>query len=1503
MVELRSRKTSFVLIMLLLTTFFIIRAPSQKVYSATYDTQPSSTSVASMYLSNWSNMQAIWMASHLNQDDTNTTYGPRIAELHYASQWSTNQIVDYSGFFIDESSGTKYDQINPFATNTWLDENGILHSEYTTYNGQTLPFGLARDYVMPPNEPFLVTRYRITNPSTSQSLTINILDQVHLNNTNSSVNVVGSYDSSSQVLYGDMTGSGQPVLFLGAFQSPSSYQVGNDADSNASDPTAGAWYQFDAYGVLADNSQLSTPDMDLGFQTSVTLAPGATQYLYFFLGAASSMSQAKNDTAIAESKSGSAWFSVTAQDYANWLASGKEISTSDSGVNTAFLRNLVVIKNAQNPSTGLFPATTNPGSYSYKAWVRDSSITAMALDAAGHYNTAAKYWLWMASNEQSNGTWMTTYDLWTGQSINFVQPEYDSIGMFLIGVYKHYLDTQDSTFLSDVWPAVQNGANFIMDNIGSNGLGPADHSIWEQDYDYWTFTQGMYVAGLWAASHIAQIEQNHADVDEWSGAATTILTAIQTPYDTSTPGLWNDTSGYYNEAQTTSNGPVTLIDASINALFAFGVLSPATNRAARTFFAVDSALGHLTFGLARYQGDTYYNTSPYSPAGNEAIKNEPVWPQLSMYQAIYETMTGNTQLAFEYLQWYASVCGVGYMPPGEAVSRATGQPILSTMSEPLTAASFILASLVYSGDYSTRIYPVETNMGYYGTITETTTPQQDWENWRYVPFESEDLPTVTGSTTTQIRRIYAANDSTNLYVRYDNGSGTLPTFNTSPLFAIMLYSQDFAGSTSIYSTTQAFYGGTLDHPMSFLVARWSNSSTYSLFEANSSGGWSWVTNLNVQPPQWDPSTGRAELMLPGSVFDSAGSTPSAGSWAYMDAEFAVQTSSGSWIDDSVVPFHYRWTGQGESPWYGNFTGNEIYWIAPSASRYSPGQTVPISVSVVNPEVIPMSATLELQFTHLGQSVPSPVSVSVNLAPGETSTYTFDWTPPSTDDQGYLVQAALISSNGITLDTAQTAVDVSSSWNVFPRYGYVTNFGYFSHDTANWTMQLLNQYHLNAIMFYDWQWKHHVPLAGTVSQPAASWNNVANITNYRQTVLNMISAAHNNNMLAFNYNLMYGAWAGYGQDGSGVNYQWGLWWNNNCTNQVNIALPSGWATSNIYIFDPGNTQWQSYIDGREQDVFEAYPFDGWQVDQLGNEGTVYTCSGNVVDPTQEFLGFLQAAKSALGVHLIFNAVGNYGQQEVDIPNSPLDVAYTEAWPAYGQTTYNDLRNTVEQDVSYSGGQLQAIIAAYMDSSYAQNFTDSNPGFFSPPGVLLTDASIFASGGDHIELGGQNRMLSEPYFPNETLDMSGALQHDMVNEYNFITAYENALRQPGITDSNNVIDILGEPTSANGSPGTIWTFSRQTSNMYVVHLINLLGQSSSDWQDSNASYPAPPIQTNITVKYYYGTGTVNSVTLASPDINGGVAQSLGFSTGSDSGGNYVEFVVPSLDYWDMIMVSMS
>lgn len=1465
-------------------------------------TASSTTSVASIYASNWSNLTSIWMASKLNQNDTGT-FGPRIAELHSSSNWAVNQINDYSGFFQDTTNSVKYDQIHNFNSSAYLDENGVVNSTFGTYSGSTLPIQIKRDYVAVPNQPFLVVRYTLTNPSTTTSVNWKILDQVHLHNTSATTNVSATYDATRNAFFGDMTASTQPVVTLGAFQTATSHQAGNDSDCVATDATASAWCQFDTNGTLSNNGTLSTPNVDLAFHNSVTIAANSSQTLYYYLGLGTTLAGAQAAADTARAQTGAYWFTTTASNYATWLASGKTLSTSDSGVNTAYARNLVVIKNSQNPTNGLFPAATNPGSYGYKAWVRDSSFTAMALDAAGHYSEAALYWNWMAANELSGGTWHTTYDLWTGNWISFVEPEYDSIGQFLVGVYKHYLDTGSTSFLTGVWSQVQAAANYVQSNIGTNGFGPADASIWEESVQYNVFTQAFYVAGLKAAALIAQVESSPTNADNWNGSASTILSAVQRSYSWNPAGMYNDTTGYYNRGVTTATTgtPNTLIDSSSLALIVFGDIDASSSRATSMVSAIEKSLTHDGVGLARYTGDPYYYSSPYNPAGNEAGSAEPTWPNVTMFDAMYEVFTGRSSDAFAKLQWYASRSGTGYMPPGEAVSWTTGRPILSTMSEPLTASSFIMAALSYSGQYDPRVTASNTNLGSSAPVTVTTNAHADWPQWREIPYaQTPSGNSISGSAMTDVRRVYVSNDATNLYVRIDNASGSLSGYNTAPKFAIEVYAQDFNHSGSIASRTTGQYGRTLDHPMNYLAARWSDSSTFSTFAAGTST-WNWTTNLGTIAPQWDTTTGRAEAAIPLSSLASSGSA-AMGSWSNLNIGLAyLNPSTGVWTDDDLAAVNYRLTGSGTAWLYGNTLGKEISSLTTDKARYATGALVNITGRLVNPQTAAQSgATLTLHYTHLGTTVGTDQTASVNLAAGQAADFAVSWSPPTTDYQGYLVEGTLTDSTGSVLDTSQTAVDVSSNWKKFPRYGFVTDFSDNYNQTL--TTNRLNLYHLDGIQFYDSEWKHHIPLAGTVASPASSWVNIDNNTNYMHSIQSLISDAHGTSAVAMSYNLIYGAWAGYGTDGSGVNSQWGLWYNNNCTSQANVSLPDPpLATPYLFLFDPGNTNWQSYIFGKEQNANSVYAFDGWQADGFGSIGTVYNCSGTSVNLANQFSAFLTNAHTALGGDLVFNAVGQYGQQQI-AANANLAFLYTECWPFLGQTTYNDLRTSVTNNNTWSSSAKSTVLAAYPDQTYSNSFSSSAPGFLNTPGVLYEDATIFASGASHIELGDVDHMLDQPNYLNWNLDMPAALQQSMVSYYNFLTAYENLLRD-GLSDSSNAISFPGGPaTSISATAGTVWTFARAKTGTDVLHFINMLNLTSVDWMDTNATQPAPTVKANVAVKYYYTSSTSpSSVRFASPDANGGTARSLSFSTGTDGGGHYVTFTLPTLNYWDMAWVT--
>jgi GH15 family glucan-1,4-alpha-glucosidase len=908
---------SIFLSFLLIAAIFL--SPSVSVNAAT-TTMPTNESATSLYMSNWKDSVNIWMASKLSQNDTGN-YGPRIAEMRIDNDYATNQIKDYSSFFRDESNSVKYTQPNNFSSEAYYDENGILHTKYLKYGTSQLPIEVEKDFAMVPNQDFMVVTYTFRNNGTNP-VDFNVLEQIHVNNKSiGSANNThhGWYDSSRNALFVDMSSSGQYYLALGAFQVADGFQVANDQDSNLGSMTVSPWYTFDNNGTVKNNSDIYAVDISVAFQDKVTIPANNFVSISFVATVQETLTKAQNAVSTALSQPASYWFNETQKTYINWLSKGKTVNFNDEGLNLAYKRGLVTIKNAINPTYGTTPATTNPIAYGYKVWARDSAVTAMILDQAGFHDEAKKYWYWLQDRQETDGSFKTTFDIWTNNYVPFVEPEHDSIGIFLVGAYQHYKLTGDTTFLNNIWTKYKKSADFVWSRLGSNPycFGEADASIWEEQIEYNTFTQALYVAGLDAAQHMARAKEMNDVADNYNGASSKIRSNIQKDDTWNPRGLWNASNGYYNRAVNTDGSARTLVDGSANALIVYGVVDALSSRANSHVNKIKTNLQHDNYGVARYDGDTFYYTAPFSPAGNEALSDEPTWPQMSSYVALHHIYRGEKTTALEYLKWIVSRMGVGYMAAGEAVSRITLKPLQSTMVEPVTAAWYIGAALAYEGKADLRVIPPQYNAGSYKTINVTTHVLNDLPQWSNVPYFHDKLDdSRSGAADTDINRVYVSNDTNNLYVRIKNKSGALSGFNATPRFAMMIYSDDFKNGT-VEKKNSGIYGGNLDRPMSFMVGRWSDSDSYAKF-AVSNGNWNFVKYFSgITNPQWSTTTGDIEMVVPLSELSSTGAVGT-GDWANLNIVLVRQDPNTlNWSEDDVMAIHYRVTTSGEQWMYGN----------------------------------------------------------------------------------------------------------------------------------------------------------------------------------------------------------------------------------------------------------------------------------------------------------------------------------------------------------------------------------------------------------------------------------------------------------------------------------------------------------------------------------------------------------------------------------------------------------
>jgi dextranase len=250
------------------------------------------------------------------------------------------------------------------------------------------------------------------------------------------------------------------------------------------------------------------------------------------------------------------------------------------------------------------------------------------------------------------------------------------------------------------------------------------------------------------------------------------------------------------------------------------------------------------------------------------------------------------------------------------------------------------------------------------------------------------------------------------------------------------------------------------------------------------------------------------------------------------------------------------------------------------------------------------------------------------------------------------------------------------------------------------------------------------------------------------------------------------------------------------------------------------------------------------------------------------------------------VNQYGQQN-NIATSAVDFLYTEVWSP--NDNYSDLATIIQNNDSWSSNTKKSVLAAYMDYNNA-----GSSGSFNTPGVLLTDAVIFAFGGSHLEIG--EHMLGKEYFPNSNLLMKKDLQKGMIRYYDFLVAYENLLRDGGSFNDPDLVSTDGKATFNNWPPqaGSVSVIGKDMGTKEVIHLVNFANTSSLTWRDTNGTQTIPNTLQNLSFTYT-PSNPVNKLWYASPDIDGGIPKQILFTL---SGSN-ISFILPSLQYWDMIV----
>lgn len=540
--------------------------------------------------------------------------------------------------------------------------------------------------------------------------------------------------------------------------------------------------------------------------------------------------------------------------------------------------------------------------------------------------------------------------------------------------------------------------------------------------------------------------------------------------------------------------------------------------------------------------------------------------------------------------------------------------------------------------------------------------------------------------------------------------------------------------------------------------------------------------------------------------------------------------------------------------------------------YKPGEQVNISIAGID-----NIQGVKVRYKHQNEI----------LSEENINALQWGWQPPDVDFTGYLVEVINTDNNETTI-CGTIGVDVSSSWTKFPRYGFLSKFPALQATSVNEVIDNLNRFHINGLQFYDWHYKHHQPLPFVGGQPAEEWKDIINRDIHLSTVQNYITVAHNRGMKAMFYNLLYGAWGDAADDG--VNDDWYIFKDVNGLNKDSHELPKPPFVSDIFLTNPANEEWQSYLLNEHDKVYNSLDFDGFHIDQLGDRGSRYLADGKGINLSATYAPFIEACKNRQpDKYLVMNAVNQYGQSNITF--SPVDFLYTEVWSP--NDTYNDLSNIIKNNYEFSQGKKNTVLAAYMNYDLADD-----KGFFHQPSVLTTNAVIFAFGGAHLELG--EHMLGKEYFPNNNLEVTEELNKRLIDYYDFLVAYQNLLRDKGqfntvkLESLSNQSNVLNWPASA----GSIACIAKLVEDRQVIHLINFNELAQLDWRDNNGEHKTPRIIEDLKLELSSGK-TVKSVWCASPDVAGGTSIQLNHIQEEHT----VRFKLPKLEYWSMIVLEFN
>ncbi len=308
--------------------------------------------------------------------------------------------------------------------------------------------------------------------------------------------------------------------------------------------------------------------------------------------------------------------------------------------------------------------------YNY-CWWRDGGYVAKAMDEAGLYENAQRFFEFARACQQPDGSFFHRHFPDGEQGSTWHPPPFlqiDQTATVISALWHHFKRGADPDVLLDFWPMVKGAANFLTGfRDAASGLPAPSFDLWEERLGIHAYSTAAVVHGLERAARIAQ--ELGKDPTRWRAAGEEIHRAAL-------DRLWDAAKGRFVR----SIEPLDdRLDASVLLALKLGFLDPSDPRTRQTVDAIETRLWSPKMGgLARYEGDEYYG-------------RENPWIICTLWLAEMRLILAERDRARELIEWVASHATPTNLLP-EQLDSESGEPRSAT---PLTWSHSTFVDVVH----------------------------------------------------------------------------------------------------------------------------------------------------------------------------------------------------------------------------------------------------------------------------------------------------------------------------------------------------------------------------------------------------------------------------------------------------------------------------------------------------------------------------------------------------------------------------------------------------------------------------------------------------------------------------------------------------------------------------------------------------------------------------------------------------------------------------------------